>query len=116
MHTQGAPKAVMALAHHIMTIVYHILAHQTEYVELGVGFEVTLKPNTPVLIEPTTTDPSAPECHVLSLDNPSSPAPLQKRRRGRPCKCIERGIICKHGTVADLNSLILQSSATKEFS
>ncbi len=32
---KGAPKAVMALAHHRMTIGYHILAHQTEYVESG---------------------------------------------------------------------------------
>ncbi len=137
---KGAPKAVMALAHHIMTIVYHILAHQTEYVELGadyydqrnkprvvnrllkrlqnLGFEVTLKPSSPVLIEPPSTDPSAcvPESNALSLDNPSSPAPLHKRRRGRPCKCMERGIICKHAPVADLNSLIPQPSATQEFS
>jgi transposase len=135
---KGAPKAVMALAHHIMTIVYHILAHQTEYVELGadyydqrnkpkvvnrlrltnLGFEVTLKPSTPVLIEPPPTDPSVDpaDSNVLSLDNPSSLAPLQKRRRGRPCKCAERGIICKHATIPDLNSLIPQSSATQEFS
>src|ERR1700733_2365281 len=89
---KGAPKAVMALAHHIMTIVYHILTHQTEYVELGadyydqrnkpkvvsrliqrltnLGFEVTLMPRTPVLIEPSPSllDPSG-----LSPDGSSSP-------------------------------------------
>jgi hypothetical protein len=32
---KGAPKAVMALAHHILTIVYHALARGEEYVELG---------------------------------------------------------------------------------
>jgi hypothetical protein len=131
---KGAPKAVMALAHHIMTIVYHILTHQTEYVELGadyydqrnkpkvvsrliqrltnLGFEVTLMPRTPVLIEPSPSllDPSG-----LSPDGSSSPPPLQKRRRGRPGKCAERGIICKHAALADLKSLIPQPSATQEF-
>ena len=137
---KGAPKAVMALAHHMMTVVYHILAHQTEYVELGadyydqrnkprvvnrllkrlqdLGFKVTLQASSPILIEPPAADPSV---HLLesdgpSLDGPLSAPPLQKRRRGRPCKCAERGIICKHATAADLNSLIPQSSATQEFS
>ena len=137
---KGAPKAVMALAHHIMTIVYHILAHRTEYVELGadyydqrnkprvvnrllkrlqnLGFEVSLKPSSPLLIETATanTSPSVLESSRPSPDRPLSASPLQKRGRGRPCKCIERGISCKHGTAADPKSLIPQPSATEEFS
>jgi transposase len=35
---KGAPKAVMELPHHIITIIDHILTHQTEYVELGADY------------------------------------------------------------------------------
>ncbi len=123
---KGAPKAVMALAHHRVAIVYHILAHQTQYVELGadyydqrnkprvvnrllkrlqnLGFEVTLQPSTPVLIEPSSSDASAclPGSDLPALDAPSAPLLLRKRKRGRPCKCAERGITCKHGPLPTL--------------
>src|SRR4051794_2740283 len=34
----GAPKAVMALAHHMIVIVYNVLARNEEYVELGADY------------------------------------------------------------------------------
>lgn len=42
------------------------------------------------------------------------PQPLpvsRRRRRGRLCKCAERGIICKHGTTNNVNLLMEQSSS-----
>jgi transposase len=32
---KGSPKAVMALAHHMMTVVRQVLSRKAEYVELG---------------------------------------------------------------------------------
>jgi hypothetical protein len=32
---QGSPKAVMALAHHMMAVVHQVLSRKQEYVELG---------------------------------------------------------------------------------
>ena len=46
------------------------------------GYYVTLQP----IAEPVETP------------SPELPKP-QPRRRGRPCKCAERGIDCKHGRV-----------------
>src|SRR5438270_248638 len=36
---KGAPKAVMALAHHLITVVYNVLARGEEYVELGADYD-----------------------------------------------------------------------------
>ena len=138
---KGAPKAVLALAHHIITIVYHILVHQTEYVELGadyydqrnkpkvvnrllkrlanLGFEVTLKPSAPIRFAPLAPDiaPSTtPQPNATPSETPPLPSTSHKPGRGRPCQCSERGIICKHQTAPDLKSLIPQPSATQEFS
>lgn len=93
----GVKKAIVATAHQILIIAYHILRDGTCYREQGgdffdhlhpdktqrrlterlrrLGFEVVLKP--------------LPQPNAL----PGSPS---VRRRGRPCKCSERGIDCKH--------------------
>jgi len=92
----GVKKAVVATAHQILVIAYYVLRDGVPYREQGgdyfdrlnphktrrrltqrlerLGFEVVLKPLAPAL---------APE---------AGPPP----RRGRPCKCAERGIDCKH--------------------
>lgn len=91
----GIKKAIVATAHQILLIAFHILRDGTVYREQGrdffdrlhperthrrlserlerLGFEVVLKPRAPV----------------------STQFPLT-RHRGRPCKCAERGIPCKH--------------------
>jgi transposase len=129
---KGSPKAVMALAHHMMTVVYQVLSRKAEYVELGVdyydrrdkpktvarltgrlarlGYYVSLRP-----IEPESKPAAEP-----AIPNAAAPAPdaaaAGLRRRGRPCKCIERGIICKHRTCAEPNSLIQQPPPAPRFS
>jgi len=129
---KGAPKAVMALAHHLIVVVHQVLSRKEEYVEFGgdyydqrnkprtvarlvarlakLGYEVDLK----LLAEPAPERKDALEEHVGSA-MPQEPA-APKKRRGRPCKCIERGLICKHHTAREANSLILQSSSPGEFS
>ena len=39
-----------------------------------------------------------------------------KRKRGRPCKCRQRGIICKHQAAREVNPLIRQPPSEGRFS
>ncbi|HEY6987161.1 MAG TPA: IS110 family transposase [Bryobacteraceae bacterium] len=103
---RGKQKAIMAVAHQLLTIIFHILRDGGVYQELGeahydqqnkpkvtrklverlqrLGYYVTLQPvEAPI---PIATAESLP---------PASTAP-PLRRRGRPCKCAERGIPCRH--------------------
>ena len=95
----GIRKAIVALAHRILIVAFCMLRDRTEYREEGgdyydrinpartrdrlvrrlqkLGHEVILKPRTDL-----------PE-----LRPPTMPA---ARKRGRPCKCFERLIPCKH--------------------
>jgi transposase len=134
---KGPQKAVMALAHHLITVVYNILTRREEYVELGgdyydrrnkprvvsrllarlrtLGYEVQLTPTTAV--EEVPFEPVLPplpeEQTALPID--AEPRPI-KRGRGRPCKCVERGIICKHQGVRNANSLEINGASEGRFS
>jgi transposase len=139
---KGAQKAVMALAHHMITVVYNVLGRGEEYVELGgdyydqqnkpkvvgrlvrrllkLGYYVELKPIEPdQFSEPApVADPAPQSSDVAGTDLMSTTpdaVPIQPRR-GRPCKCNERGIVCKHKTSVGLNSLIQQPSSPARFS
>ncbi len=142
---KGAPKAVMALAHHMIAIVYNTLARGEEYVELGgdyydqrnkprvvsrlvarltrLGYYVSLKPVGPESsYEPSSVmelslpqpQPAIPASHN-PLSMPGSVAPARPKR-GRPCKCLERGIICKHTTSPGINSLKQHDLSPSRFS
>jgi transposase len=124
---KGAPKAVMALAHHLITVVYQMLCRAEDYIELGgdyydrrnkpkvvarllhrlsrLGYYAQLTPIEPLPI-PTPDEPPAPPAKQASPT-----APIAGRKRGRPCKCAERRIICKHVTSVNLNPLIQLPSA-----
>jgi transposase len=119
---KGAPKAVMALAHHMVVIIYQVLSRGEEYVEMGgdyydrrdktktmerlvrrltrLGYHVRIEaaelPSVPAETQ-TLTEPEPPQL---------------KRKRGRPCKCAEREIICKHRTTEKVNSLVPEPSST----
>lgn len=123
---KGAAKAVMALAHHLIVIVYQILSRGEEYVEMGgdyydrqnkpkvvarlvkrlrqLGYHVAIEEAAPPAVQ--LQPESAEDPNLLSSAGVSL-----KRRRGRPCKCVERGIICRHQNTAELKQLIPQPSA-----
>jgi hypothetical protein len=129
---KGAPKAVMALAHHMITVVHQVLSRKEEYVEFGadyydqrnkprtvarlvarlerLGYQVDVK-----LQRAVPTEAASEEVDSAGQSLPQQPQP-PKKKRGRPCKCIERGIICKHHTATEANSLIHQSSSQGKFS
>ena len=124
---KGAPKAVVALAHHMLTVVYQVLSRGEEYVEFGgdyydqrskpkvvarlvtrlvrLGYSVDLTP-----LQPQTSEDLTPAASVPGQITESA-AVKPKRRTGRPCKCAERGLICKHQTVIQINSLIQETSS-----
>ena len=121
---RGAQKATMALAHHMMAIVYNVLARGEKYVELGadfydrqnkprvvsrlvgrlarLGYSVELKPLAPqdgdpqVSAEPATI-PALGDESQNTLDAFRAIETAPKPRRGRPCKCALKGVPCKHG-------------------
>jgi transposase len=129
---KGAPKAVIALAHHMIVVVHQLLSRSEEYVEFGsdyydqrnkpktvarlaarlarLGYQVELKPLSGAELDRPPV--SAGEEHVPASEEPARP----KRRRGRPCKCVERGIICQHHSAGVVNPLIRQLSSPEEFS
>jgi len=131
---KGAPKAVMALAHHLLVVVYNILKRNEEYVELGgdyydqrnkpklvsrlverltrLGYQVDLKPveSRPTELPSSVADTPSEQPQVLAAIANNTPAATEptapsRLKRGRPCKCVERGIICKHGRSKEPNSL-----------
>jgi transposase len=105
---RGHQKAIMALAHHMLTVIYHMLRDNQPYREPGatyfdekrkpevtkrmvqrlerLGYQVTLEVRlTPEEIR--DLEPAIPQQPVTTL---------LPRRRGRPCKCAERRIACIH--------------------
>jgi transposase len=94
----GIRKAIVATAHRLLIIAFCILRDGTQYRELGdnyfdrlhpertrnrlvrrlqrLGLDVFLQPSAPPLAQPTS--------------------PPAFKKRGRPCKCAERAIPCKH--------------------
>lgn len=125
---KGAPKAVMALAHHLMTVIFNVLSRHEDYVELGgdyydqqnksktakrlvarlirLGYHVDLRAaekETPGTIADPTTE---------------APAATVVRKRGRPCKCSERALVCTHrnSTSSAPISLVQNASLPAKFS
>lgn len=118
---KGAQKAVMALAHHLITVVCHVLKRQEEYVELGgdyydrrnkpkvvsrlvarltsLGYQVQLTQAETTELPVPTPEPSQQTVASRPESEPESQPESRPvtRRVGRPCKCAERGIPCEHG-------------------
>ena len=94
----GQRKAIVALAHRILVIAFCMLRDETDYRDAGGDYFDRLHPERTrarlvrrlqrlghdVYLQPRA---DAPE---------PSPAPSSPRKRGRPCKCAERAIPCKH--------------------
>lgn len=141
---KGAPKAIMALAHHLITVVFQVLSRNEKYVELGgdyydqrsrnhvarrlverltrLGYYVELRTPAPEPIE-APVPMLALNTDVRQLQQASPPpafasasAAAPKRKRGRPCKCADRGIVCKHKASIEPISLIRDMSSPGTFS
>lgn len=119
----GHQKAVFAVAHQILISAYTMLKRGEDYRDMGadyfdqrdkprvvnrlidrltrLGYYVTLQP----AIEPgepgSGSSTTPPRVASPPGDEPgaSVPAQTQRRHRGRPCKCAERGIPCRHQSI-----------------
>ncbi|MGA8597472.1 MAG: IS110 family transposase [Bryobacteraceae bacterium] len=96
---RGEKKAIIATAHQLLVIAFHILRDGTVYREKGGDYFDQLNPER-------TKQKLIARLERLGFDvilgnsthpvpSPSVPPP-SPRRRGCPCKCVERGINCKH--------------------
>ena len=162
---KGPQKAVMALAHHLIAIVYNVLKRGEKYVEVGgdfydrrnkskvvsrmvsrlarLGYYVTLTPAEPEglasgqprsEVTPDTSWATEFRTDLVGQEPPPEPVALtnqrpeidevstsdetviRKRKRGRPCKCVERGIECRHQIGLRVNLFETQGLERGEFS
>ena len=100
----GIRKAIVALAHRLLLIAFCVLRDGSEYDEKGGDYFDLLRPERTrarlvrrlqrlgldVFLQPRTQLPP--------LTRPGIPPPPTLRKRGRPCKCADRLIPCKHTT------------------
>jgi len=139
---KGAPKAIMALAHRMIVIIHQVLSRSEEFVEFGgdyydqrnkprtvarlvrrlhrLGYQVDLKAVEGVS-EGTVSVELTQQAHEPGSGNQAIPAKDQstvkpKRRRGRPCKCLERGIVCEHRRSEEVNLLKERTHNAAKFS
>ena len=92
----GIRKAIVATAHHLLLIAFCILRDGTEYQERGGDYFDQLHPER-------TRNRLVRRLQRLGLDvviqarsESVACASLTPRKRGRPCKCAQRGSPCKH--------------------
>lgn len=93
----GVKKAVMATAHQILVIAFHILRDGTTYEERGGDYFDQLHPERTRRKLAERLERLGWEV-VLTPRNSPVETPPPGRKRGRPCKCAERGTPCKHRT------------------
>ena len=94
---RGVKKASVATAHQILIIAFHSLRDGTTYQERGGDYFDHLHPERTQRKLTARLERLGWEV-VLRPREPAVPEPTPRRKRGRPCKCAERAIDCKHGT------------------
>lgn len=112
----GHNKAIFAVAHQILQVAYTMLRRGEDYRELGGDYyDRQNKPRTvrrlverlarlgyAVELTPTTEPPPISPIDPIPRSD-SRPVESTKRRRGRPCKCAERGVVCSHQPIHRLS-------------
>jgi transposase len=99
---QGEKKAIVATAHQLLVIAFYILHDGTVYHEKGGNYFDQLNPERTKRKLMARLERMG--CDVILRNSnpdtapspPAPPPPPSGRRRGRHCKCVERGIDCKH--------------------
>lgn len=99
----GIKKAIIATAHQLLVVAYCLLRDRSNYRELGGNYFDSLHPlrtqnrlvrRLQALGLQVIVSPVSPTC----LPPSASSLPTPTRKRGRPCKCFEKAIPCKHVT------------------
>jgi len=104
---KGHQKAIMAVAHRLLVIVFHLLKGGETYRELGEDFHARKNAEKAAMRHVAGLQRLG---YYVTLQKAEEPAPVaepevvppqtvpqtDKRRRGRPCKCTEKQISCTH--------------------
>lgn len=90
----GAKKAIVATAHQLLIIAFHLIRDGGVYRELGGEFFDQLNPEK--TRKRLTQRLERLGYQVVLQTTQPQPAPPPTRRRGRPCKCTQRGLPCHH--------------------
>jgi transposase len=90
----GMKKAIVATAHRILIIVFHLIRDGGLYREEGGDVFDRLNPQRTVAKLTRRLERLGATVQLSFPDGPPAP----KRRRGRPCKCEQRSIPCHHLT------------------
>lgn len=96
---RGMKKAAVAVAHRIVVIAYHILRDGTEYKEFGGDHFDRLHPERTVQRLTRRLENLGVSVSLTPLEGSALPA---RPKRGRPCKCAERGLPCFHPRTSTL--------------
>jgi transposase len=92
---RGIKKAIVAVCHRLLVIAFHIIRDGTSYRELGGNFFDRLQPaRTRRRLTHRLEQLGYEVTLVPRATVPLQPAP--KKKLGRPCKCEERRLDCKH--------------------
>jgi transposase len=94
----GVKKAVVATAHQILIIAYHLLRDGGVYRELGGRFFDRINPARTTRRLTARLEGLGYEVLLRPIDRPVIDVPPTPKKRGRPCKCLERAIPCKHAS------------------
>ena len=94
----GVRKAIVALAHRILVIAFCMLRDGTEYKEVGGDYFDKINPERTRARLVRRLQRLGQKVVLLPPDNVEAlpPPATIPRKRGRPCKCCERAIPCKH--------------------
>jgi transposase len=92
---RGEKKAIIATAHRLLVIAFHILQDGSEYRESGGDLYDRLHPERTRKRLTRRLQRLGFEVSLRPIDLPLSELPAP-RPRGRPCKCTERGLVCSH--------------------
>jgi transposase len=93
----GMKKAIVATAHRLLIIAFHVVRDGGVYRELGGDLYDRLNPERTVNRLKRRLERLGVEVAIRFPEVAASVPPLKKR--GRPCKCRERGLRCPHGRV-----------------
>ncbi len=106
---KGHQKAIMAVAHRLLVIVFHLLRDGETYRELGEDFHARKNAEKAALRHVAGLQRLG---YYVTLQKAAQPVPVaapavvppvilpqtNKRRPGRPCKCAAKQIACTHKT------------------
>jgi transposase len=98
---RGQKKAAVAIAHKILVIAFHVIRDGEVYHELGDDLQDRLHPTRTIHRLTRRLENLGFEVKLSERAESTTAVPIapsKKKKRGRPCLCHKRGILCIHVT------------------